>query len=217
MRQRPPRADGRNLLGTDKHQFVRIIIVHQMLEFPLVVDVSGLAVNDLTKQPHPCHVERKKLRLAVAAVFEHHAVAARLLARLHLLPELFDSERTGHLGEHMLAVEHGAHVDRMVRFPVGDGIHNIHVRIGAQAFIPLDPCVFLRFRESVLHSPVVCLCNAARNPIADGGHAHTRQDRKPSHTARSTGPYADEPDPNLVHGLVMVALHRRAGRTIRQF
>ena len=170
-----------------------------------VVDVAALGVDERAEQALVREVPREHLHLAVAAVLEHHAVAAGLLARLDDLPRLVERLRARHLGEHVLAgaqrVEDDPRVQRRGRGHVDD----VDVRVVAHrlprllrpAVDPLragaPPLLEPRLRALALVAAQVGERGRLRS--GNAGHAEDR--------GRAALPDSDEADAD--------PLHRRSG------
>ena len=176
-----------------------------------VVDVAALRVHERAEQPLVREVPREHLRLAVAAVLEHHAVAAGLLARLDDLPRLVEGPRAGHLREHVLPGAQRVELDPRMKDGGRGDVDDVHVRVvaerlprllgagvdplGAGTALLLEP--FLRVLA--LHGAQIG--HRGRLRARDAGHAEDR--------GRPSFSDSDEADADAIHrwGGVAVPFH----------
>ena len=181
-----------------------------------VVDISSLYVHHLAEKPLLRHIQRSHLEKVVAAVFQHHAVAARLLGRIDQLPALVDRHRGRNFQRHVFPVSHRVDGDRSVQQPRRAVVDQIDVLPFADLFPILragisggggQPGVFQR-SLSILHQ--------FRTHVAQRYDPHPVQVGITFHGHRAAHPESDKSHPNhrnrIAAQLQHVGLPFRAGR-----
>ena len=108
-----------------RRRFVPVPVVVR----PQVVDVGAFGVDELAELAETAEIEREHLHLAVAAVLELHAVAAKPFGGLDELPAFLDRERGGNLSRDMLAGVHRVERDWHMQFPWRGVVDEIHIRV----------------------------------------------------------------------------------------
>ena len=106
-----------------------LVIGAAQLQLAQVVQVPALRVQQLAEDALPHHVEDHHLFTVVAAVLHHHAVAARLLGRVHQLPALVDRRRHRHLGGGVLPLAHRLDAHRRVQLPGRDDEDEVEIAV----------------------------------------------------------------------------------------
>ncbi len=76
----------------------------------------------------PCHIERKKLKKVIAAVFKHHTVLFCLFGRLDKLPCFIKCTAQRDFTRNMFSVLHGIEGHRGVKDPWRAYIYKVKVR-----------------------------------------------------------------------------------------
>ena len=92
-----------------------------------VMGVRARTVHQLAEHALSDHVQERKLRFAIAAVFEQHDGYAGLFARAHELPAFVDRRGAAHLHRHAFAAVHREHRQLDMRLPPRHDDGRIHV------------------------------------------------------------------------------------------
>ena len=167
-----------------------------------VVNVGGLAVDDVSQESGLHHVEHEHLVVSVAAVLEHDAVPAAPLGSLHQRPALFDRVGRRHLDPRMLAGVERGHRHRHVPVPRGRDVHEVEVVTAAEVLEVVVPLVVacgtrlaLSMGEGLRGS------NLLGDDVADGLDLHLVDGKEVAEQARPAAAHTDDADPDHVAGL----------------
>ena len=94
---------------------IAVLVVFAQLAHAKVMDVGSLAMHQVTQNAFPAEIQGQHLVVPVAAVFQHHAVAARLFRSVDQLPALLQRHGGRHFDRRVLAALH--RIDRHRRVP----------------------------------------------------------------------------------------------------
>ena len=185
------------------------------LDGTLVVDVAGLAVDDIAEHTLLDEIETEHLFFAVAAVFEHHARHARALARLDHLPALFDRKAAGNLRQRDLAVFHRAAGDIAMNLPRRNAVDDIDVVKFAGLPITFGADKPSGGRLAVAFEPPEFGIHLGLKQIAHADDLGTRNHRDAVNGGRAAHAETDDGDPHLLHRLEGETLHRSADGAVQ--
>jgi len=173
-----------------------------------VVDVRALAVDELAELAMAHEVEREHLDIAVAAVLELHAVAARALGRLDARPALLQRHRRRHFDGDVLAVLHRVERDRRVQLPGRRDVDEIEVAVahrlprlrlvGTRALLAVVDEVAAGRRAAVLLHDLLHPVDARLVEVAERRDLHAGNRREAVHRAGAAHPEAHHADAHLL-------------------
>ena len=99
-----------------------------------IVKIGALGVVEFAENPFPRQVQKEKLVLAVATVFQDQTVPLRALAGVHQPPAIVHSDSGGDFDEGVPAAFHGAKGHGHMPFPGSGDIDDINIRQITQFF-----------------------------------------------------------------------------------
>ena len=170
------------------------------------MDIAGLGVGQFAQDALSDDVHDEHLRLAVAAVLQHHAVALRPLGCVHQVPTLLERDGRGHLDRGVLAAVHGAHGHRRVPLPRRGNVHQVHVIALAEV---LEVVLVLEIANG--GGPALGRHvglggrSALRHDVANGGDRHAVDPQQFAQEACAPSAHADHRHADLVQRRVLQA------------
>jgi hypothetical protein len=134
-----------------------------------VMEVAGLAVEDLAEDAFADEIERHELDPVVAAVLHHLAVLLVLFGRFDQGPTVLDRHGRRHLGRGVLAVAHGRQANRHMPLPRRRRHDQVEVLGRAHALeIALSVRITGRLRLPGLDDPFLGPFHVGRADVTDG-------------------------------------------------
>ena len=162
--------------------------------FCKIMNISALNVVDLSKKSLLRHVQGCHLEEIVAAVLEHHAVAAGLLAGVDDLPALVDAHRSRDFDGGMFAVVHRVDSHWHMVQPVGRDVDKVQILHLAKLSVGFFPDETLSRRKTGRGQDGIADVHPGRIQIAEGNDFHIVQ-KGESLDSRS----ASSADPDKTH------------------
>ena len=147
-------------------------------------------------------IPRKQLVLPVAAVLQHHAVAARPLARLYDVPAVVYRVRRRNFHKHVLPGVHRVKRDSRMKVRRHSHIDKVCARIVARPLPALARPGIETLRSlacTVLLQPALVCVNCFLAQVAKNLYLATGNPAHPPHCGAAALPDADESNPYLLH------------------
>ena len=153
-----------------------LFAAQERLSLPVarLVQIAALTVHQLAEDARVRRVDERHRVLVVAAVGEHHAVAAVLFRRLDDGPRLVDGAHARHLHERMDRALQRIERNLRVRGPVGVDVHGVDEPGFAQPLVALGAGERLRLAEAGLLHYVLALLRAILDEVAHSRDLHAR-------------------------------------------
>ena len=177
------------------------------MAFREIVDIRALRVREAAEYARMAEVPREQLVLPVAAVLQHHAVAARPLARLHDVPAVVERVCGRNLHQHVLPRVHRVKRDARMKIGRHGHIDHVHARIVARPLPALARPGIEPLRHlagTVLLQPLLVLFHRLLAQIAEHLDLASGYPADAPHGGAASVADADESDP--------YPLHRRRGK-----
>ena len=171
-------------------------------------------MHNLTENTLAHEVETHHFRLAVAAIFQLHAMALRALGGFHQRPAFLEGHRAGDLNCSMLAMFHRVKRNRRVHSPGSSNINQIDIAL-AKRFIAFFAGVHLGLFLAVLLQPNVLSINALFEQIAQSRNLHAWNRRKPTHCARTAHPQSADTNAHTLERRGGEGAHRTSSANLR--
>ena len=172
-------------------------LVGILLEVPSaqVVDVGAFAVNERAEDALAHHVEGEHLAVAVAAVFQEHAVDAVLFGQVDDVPAVFHVENHRHFAGHVLFVAEGVLHHLHVHLPRRGDVDEVDVRVVNELFPFLRATIVaLGGGETVVGEPLRGSRDTRLEEVAERRHAHAGDGGKTIDRAGATHAQANHAD-----------------------
>ena len=184
-----------------------------------VMAVRSLHMDDFTEHALLDHVQAGQLEEIVAAVFQHHAVLAGTLGRVHQGPAFRDGRRSGHLDGDMLPMLHRIDRDRGMKLPGNGQVNQVDVIPLAELLVAFLTAVFIQGAGGAdPFQDLLGLFHAVRIQVAEGHDGRIFHIGQATDGAGAAVAETDEADPDVFDRLRGEAQHallvRRARRRV---
>jgi len=163
------------------------------------MDVGGLAMHQIAQNAFPAEVQGQHFVISIAAVFKHHAVAARLFRGVDQLPALLQRHGGRHFDGRVLAALHRIDRHRRVPQPRRADVDQIDLAGFAQrAPRVARPEIAFRRGQPFVGQGLDLPRHPVFEQIADRPDLDTGNAREPVDRARPAVSDADEADTDLL-------------------
>src|SRR6267378_2596803 len=104
-----------------------IVLIPGKVSIQQMMYICSFAMNDLSEETLPGHIQHQQFKKTITGIFHHHAVLTGPFGGLYQLPAMLECSRCRYLDAHMLSMIHGIEGHWRVETPGRSNKYQINV------------------------------------------------------------------------------------------